>query len=124
MKKINKKVVELKWIVKKAWSMAYQGNNQFGGCAKDYLKESLKEAWKDARLSFDKKGLQLMGYVKIDGTMSYTIVSKYEVKNGKNGEYAQAVGLKGVRNYKNTFIKPFTTENILMLEKEGYKLSE
>lgn len=121
---MEKKVVELKWITKRAWELARAGAKAFGGEAKSYLKVALKEAWFESKVSFDKKGLQLMGYTKIDGTTSYTIISKYDVFYGKNGEYVKAKGLKGTRCYKNTFLKPFTKESIIELEKKGFTLSE
>jgi hypothetical protein len=126
MKKLNNgtKNTKLAWIVRKAWRTANKGALGFGGSPKEYFAESLRMAWADSKESFENSGLKLLRYTKTDGTDSYTVVSRCEEKQGKNGVYYQAHGLKGTRNYKNAVIMEFTKENVAKLEKSGFTLAE
>ncbi len=46
MKKVSKSAYKMKKVMQKAWVIARQGAVRFGGPARHYMSEALKEAWK------------------------------------------------------------------------------
>lgn len=116
------KNLKLSMITRNAWAIARMGAEKFGGKAKDYLSQALKQAWNEIK----EKALVMVTYVKENGEKHYTVASHTEVKiNKKTGkEYLQMFCLKGIRNVKNFDITPYSLIGTAIAELGGYTLAK
>lgn len=48
-KKVSKSAHKMKAIMQKAWAIAREGSSRFGGSARQYMSEAMKEAWKTVK---------------------------------------------------------------------------
>lgn len=69
----------MKEIMDRAWEIAREGQRSFGGKVIEYLSDSLKMAWKEA-----KEGKKIVSLSKIVADLNDVGVSRWTAKEWKN----------------------------------------